>query len=757
MPRKTIRTILAAALSAALLCPGVFAVGGGTGEAVYTNSTELTDGLTYENDISYTTTGRRVETFTLQNTPGSTVYPIVLACDTIYGGLTMPQMIGYAESQGYNVVGAVNADFGYWDTRIPCGIVVEDFIYKSSPEGNNAIAFDDGSAFTSFMPEVNITLDNTSAGSCVSLTHYNKSRGDDGLYLYSEYFSTVSTRTSTDGWFVRMQVLDGEMTLDGQMALEVTELIDGEYDALEIGEGNILLTAADAAELQAEFEKFSVGDRVTLTTSCSDPDLSAAQWASGCGNILVSKGEVFHPEWWDSAIIDVNPRTCIGIKSDGTLVYYVMDGRSTASRGATLSELAQDMLSMGCVYAVNMDGGGSAAMSMLMPGQDDCTVLNNPSDGYLRAVCSYVLFVTDEAPSSSAENLYIAEDGEFILCGSSVDLSYLATDSTLQTVDTPSDAQASSSLGTIAGRTYTAGRVAGIDTISLYSESAGASGTGCLHIIKAADALTVKNAETGRTAANAVLEQDEELSLAVTAQYLMRDVIMDASAVTYTVSGDVGTITEDGVFTASGEPGAEGTITINAAGVTAEVSVILTFEFSDMSGHWAVDYVQELYEAGIVNGTTATTYSPEAGMKRCDFVLMLYRAAGEPEISGVGSFTDVSEDAYYAGAVAWAEANGIARGDGTGAFDPKGTLTREQGFTFLYRSLGLLGLSCTDGDETQLAAFSDEAEVSDWAVTPAATLIKLGIVQGSSGVIDPLGTLTRAQMAKILCVTLYRT
>jgi hypothetical protein len=257
--------------------------------------------------------------------------------------------------------------------------------------------------------------------------------------------------------------------------------------------------------------------------------------------------------------------------------------------------------------------------------------------------------------------------------------------------------------------------------------------------------------------ANAVLEKDEKLALAVTARYLMRDVIMDASAVTYTVSGDVGTVTQGGVFTASGNPGAEGTITVAAAGLTAKVNVKLAFEFSDMTEHWAAEYVKELYETGIVNGTTATSYSPEAGMKRCDFVLMLYRAAGEPEITGAGMFTDVPEDAYYAKAVAWAEANGIAKGVGTGAFDPAGTLTREQGFTFLYRALGILDISYTDGGETQLEGFSDADRISDWAVTPTSTLVKLGIVQGLNGSIDPSGTLTRAQMAKILCVTLYRT
>lgn len=743
-------------LCASILGTGALAAGGGTGAAVYSNSTALSDGFTYENEISFNAAGDSVETYTLENTDGSSVYPIVLACDTIYGGMTVPQIIAYAKSLGYNAVGAVNTDFGYWSTRIPCGMVVEDGVYKSSPEGNNALAFSDQGAFVSFMPEVNITLSDDTSGNSVSLTHYNKTRAEDGgLYLYSEYFSTVSTRTSTDGWFVRFKVLDGQMSLNGTMTLEVTELIHGEYDALTIGEDNLILTAADASDLLSDYEKFSVGDRVTLTTTCSDDALAGAKWVSGCGNLLVSDYELFHSEWWDKAVTGTHPRTAVGIKPDGSVVYYVMDGRSENSGGATLTQLAQDMISMGCKYAVNMDGGGSSVLSLLMPGATGCAVLNNPSDGYLRAVCTYIVFVTDAAPSGKAENLYIGQDGAFVLCGSSLGLTCLATDNTLKTVSAPSDMRITAGLGSVAGGVYTAGGTAGVDTLGLSSASSGSSGTGSIHVISAAGALTVTDAETGKTVSSATFDQGDMLTLSVAATYLNRPVAMDASAVRYAVDGDIGTITEDGVFTASGTPGSEGKITVTAAGVTAVIPVKLAFEFPDMQGHWAAAYVKTLYEAGVVNGTTSATFSPEAAMKRCDFILMLYRAAGAPETEAAGSFSDVPADAYYAKAVSWAEANGIAKGDGSGAFNPSGTLTREQGFAFLYRALGTLGDSEPDGDAAQLAGFTDASRLSDWAEIPAATLVSLGIVQGSGGKIDPDGTLTRAQMAKMFCIELY--
>ncbi|MEG1633311.1 MAG: phosphodiester glycosidase family protein [Oscillospiraceae bacterium] len=749
------KKLLSLILAATLLITPAFAAGSGTGQAVYSNKTALADGLTYENTISATSGGRLVETFTLETAAKSSVHPIVLACDTIYGGMNVNSMIKYAKGLGYNVVGAVNADFGYWDTRVPCGMVVENGIYKSSPEGNNALAFTADGAFASFMPEVNITLTNTVSGGAVPLTHFNKTRADKGgLYLFSEHFSTVSTRTTGNGWFVRFKILDGKMTLGGSMSLEVAEIIT-DKPAVSIGEGYLVLSAAEAAELGAVRDSFKIGDRVTLTTSCTDSKLAAATWVSGCGNILLSEGKVYHSEWWDKDISAVNPRTAVGIKADGSIVYHVMDGRRTASKGATLAELAQDMISMGCVSAVNMDGGGSSVMSLLTPGADSCRVLNSPSDGTLRSVCSYILFVTDEKPSGAAENLFLKEDGAFALAGTTLDLHYLSTDNTMKTIATPTDVTAYSSLGPVVAGKYTAPGAAGEDVVKL--SAAGASGSGRIHVITKADSIAVKNLATDKAVTSLVMNQKDELKLAASVKYLFRDVYMDKASVKYSVAGDVGTVTPEGVFTASGKPGAEGKITVAAAGLTYDITVKLAFEFSDMQKHWAGEYVKKLYEAGIVSGTSATEYTPDAGMKRCDFTLMLYKAAGSPTTDAVkSSFTDVPADAYYAKAVAWAEANGIAKGDGTGKFDPAGILTREQGFTFTYRALPLLKVEYTEGDVAGLTAFSDGAALKDWSRQATATLVSMGIVGGSDGKLDPSASLTRAAMAKILCVTLYR-
>lgn len=735
-------------LALSLLVTCALAYGDGTGSAVYTNEWALADGLTYENAVSFNGSGSRVETFSLELSPDSSIYPIVLACDTIYGGMTINNMISYAESLGYNVVGAVNADFGYWDTRIPCGMVVEDGIYKSSPEGNHAIAFSGGNAFASERPEVYITLENSSNGLVAETTHLNKTRADDGLYLYSEYFSTVSTRTSSSGWYVRLRVLgSGELTLDGELECEVEEIVEGE-NSVSIGEGYLILTASDAAALDSELEKFSVGDRVTISTSCSDSALAEAEWVSGCGNILALDGRIYESQWWDSSITDANPRTAIGIRDDGSVVYYVMDGRSKSSAGSTLEELAADLLSMGCTTVVNMDGGGSSALALRMPGSEGFTVVNEPSDGTLRSVCSYILFVTDERSSGSAENLFLTDDGAYILAGSSLQLELAATDNTMRTVSLTGGVRATASRGSVSSGLYTAPATAGADVISLSAGSADGSGT--LHVVTQADALTLSDASTGRELESVIIGQGETLSLSVAAEYNLRELIFDAGGIRYSVSGEVGSVSSDGVFTASGAPGAEGSITVEAAGLTATLPVKLEVEFEDMRGHWAEEAVKRLYESGIVTGMTETTFGPDNTMRRCDFVLMLYRAAGSPAVSSGSGFTDVPEGAYYAQAVAWAKSSGITTGQTETTFAPEATLTRQEGFTFLYRALSALGVTYDVADTAVLGGFSDGASVASWAAEAAATLVDMGVVQGSGGALNPANGLTRAEMAKML-------
>ena len=753
---KRFFTRAAAFLLSAALLAGTAAADGGT---VYSRSLAVSD-LTYTNTIRYGSAGR-LETYALETTPGGNVRPIVMACDTIYGGMTLPTMVSYAEKQGYNVVGAINADY-YYGNSIPIGLVIENGIYKSSPEWNNAAAFlPDGSAFLSDSPTITIQLENfggapltpdengvlpeSNEGKSVTLTHYNKTRADGGgLYLLNEYFSTVSTRTSTPGWMVRLQVEEGEMTVDGTMTCTVTELIEGSA-AQPIGEGNFILTADDSSGLRHEFEKFAVGDRVKLTVACSDARLAEAQWATGTGDIILENGTPTDPESWTIATAGKAPRSALGIRADGSILLLAADGRQSGySVGLAVTELAELLKAEGCVSAVNLDGGGSTIMGVKTTGSATAAVVNSPSDGSARRCAGYILLVTDAVSDGAERSLGLKNDGALVYAGSSLPLQFAAADNGLAPVTAPAGITADSSLGSVKNGVYTAGERAGQDILTL--TAGGASGKGNIFVVDSLDSITVS--ALGRAVTRLTPGRGETLQLSAAAKKWGESVAVDADEFVYSCTG-AGSITPDGRFTA-GAPGSESVITVSAGGARATVTVKVKGYFSDCDGHWAEEHINALAESGIVSGVTAESFLPDGSIKRGDFMLMLYRATGEPAAPAGNSFSDVSADKYYAAAIRWAASQGIALGNGDGTFDPEATLTREQGFTFLYRALRVLDVPHTAGDPALLDGFSDAASISAYAIQPTATLLHMSIVSGSGGALDPQGSLTRAQMAKIL-------
>ena len=770
------------------------------GSSYYTSTQMLTDNLQYVNTIYYGDSTGRGESFALLMTGPGEAYPIVMKNDTIYGTFKMATMVSYAQSLGKNLIAAVNTDFFSIDSGVPIGIVIEDGIYKSSPNNRNAVCFgydgsisiiepaavtmkllnnggsritdssgssDDSASSGSSDSSGSKIVDNT--GASMEIYDLNKTRSEyGGLSIYSEAFSTVSTRTSSPGWFVRLKILEGMLTVEGSMQLEVTEKTTSN-GAVPIGEGYLILTASDKSALGFQYDKFEVGDIVTMTTTCGSEVLRNARYATGGGDILIKNGVKIDSESWTPSLKPKAPRTAFGIKADGSIISYVIDGRNSShSTGATLDELADELLRQGCVNAVNFDGGGSSTLAVRLPGEDTAKTVNKPSDGSERGCSTFLLFVTDAASDGKAKNLSLLNNGAVLLTESSIELTYTARDSGfMPSTMVPEDiiAESADPNAVIEGSIYTAGSIAGPDTLRLYSPSTGAEGVGEIYVISRPTSMTALRKDSPTPLSSVTLTPSEVLELDIRATYFTRNVTAQPHSFEYAVTGDIGEMTEPGVFTAGQTLDQKGTITITAGGRSIEISVEIS-GFEDMKTHWAKEYAEYLYRLGITSGVGANLYAPEAVMKRCDFILMLYRAAGMPQVniaaegedfSGINvvtGFDDVPLDAYYAEAVAWAKEAGITSGTSEGTFSPQTSLTRQQAFTFVYRAFPTLGIEHTEADAENLSIFEDAQELSDYAILPAAKLVELGIVEGSGSRLNPLATLTRAQMAKILAVTL---
>ena len=164
------------------------------------------------------------------------------------------------------------------------------------------------------------------------------------------------------------------------------------------------------------------------------------------------------------------------------------------------------------------------------------------------------------------------------------------------------------------------------------------------------------------------------------------------------------------------------TFTMPASKVTvsAEFAEIETLDFADVpTDAYYYEAVKWAAKKGITGGTGDGNFNPNGSCTRAHIVTFLWRAAGSPEPKSTVSFADVPADSYYAKAVAWAVENGITLGTGDGTFSPNATCTRAQSVTFLYRALGTA--PTTVNGFTDVTADAFYADAVAWAVESGVT------------------------------------
>ena len=239
----------------------------------------------------------------------------------------------------------------------------------------------------------------------------------------------------------------------------------------------------------------------------------------------------------------------------------------------------------------------------------------------------------------------------------------------------------------------------------------------------------------------------------------------DGGSVTASSNGTV-TITPDEGYriasiTVNGEAVAipsDGKLT----GLSKNDKVVVTFEkiteeqpaqdkepFTDVAdGAWYAEAVQYVYENGMMNGVSATSFGPDETTTRGMIVTMLHRLEGEPAAEA-SDFADVAAGMYYADAVDWAAANGIVTGVSDSAFAPGSAITREQLAAILYRYAQYKGYDVSASAD--LGAYADAAQVSAYATAAMQWANASGLITGeTSTTLNPQGSATRAQVATIL-------
>lgn len=723
------------------------------------------NGKTEFHHYSYQTASQKQREYYVEYKPESEVVPVVVNGDSIYGKRTITQAAAYMKKNGMKPMIGINADYFSLQTGVPMGhTIINGEILSSDTTGQNAVGFNqDGTAFISWLEIQSKFI--KSDGREMMLDCINKwcQPTISASYLLNDSFA-ASTKTSGNCKFVIFSKESGNLAIGDSIKLRVDEIFDYDGDIL-IPEDKFVLvmtnTYGEPSKLQFMSE-LQVGEVIELKSeSVYDKD----KWSSvhsaigSVGGRLIENGKVNSKFEAGTA-----PRTAVGIKNDGSIVFYVIDGRQPAhSTGVQIKTLAKRMAELGCVEAINLDGGGSTAIAGVFPGSDEMSVLNSPSDGTLRS-CANFIFLQDKRPSATLDyniNLNLPENRQY-LSGYREKLNPYVTDWLGRAVDssvlTYSLEQSDGNIISINDdHVVLRGSGAGFLTASAGNSKA----HGLYRVYTTPHKITAS--VNGKTISQLRFIKDADEMVDIDAGAIVYDSVIhsDDSCYVFSCDDEIGYIDDNGVFVPDTKSVKTGSVYIRAGDATVEIPVSIEVEsaFADMSFHWAREYANELYHKGIITGELQDeklVFRPESNITRGEFAVMTVRYMGldvskYPEYNFADSHSIPDWQKPYANAAA---AEGIISGKKTDdglIFAGGDSITRAEAMTVLYRT--------NQGDLSYPKAdFKDSNKIPDYAKKPINALVSMGIVGGyEDGTVRPDGNVTRAESVKMIfkCMELF--
>ena len=184
--------------------------------------------------------------------------------------------------------------------------------------------------------------------------------------------------------------------------------------------------------------------------------------------------------------------------------------------------------------------------------------------------------------------------------------------------------------------------------------------------------------------------------------------------------------------------------------LSVQLPVLAAQPFSDVAADsWYRAAVEFVYDNKLMSGTSTTTFGPDANMTRAMLVTVLYSMEGKPTVSGKLPFTDVADGDWFRAPVAWAYSNGIVSGTSATTFAPNANITRERMVAIFSKYANSKGMETPAA--ASIDSYADANTVSAYARNALSWAVGNGIISGTSATtLSPAGSATRAQCAVIL-------
>lgn len=755
-----------AALTAIPMFSGIIAYAGILGnEATGGFQTDMGGGAVYTRNV-YTSSsvGRQTENY-VEYTPNSESVPIVVNGASVWGKRTITSAAGYMEKNEMRPLIGINADFFSIKTGIPMGYTIIDGKLFSKEAGlQDAVGFrSDGTAFIDKIGvDSSLTHDNVK----ISVRYINKwlQDGQDWVNLLTDDFDS-STHTSFEALFAVCSPVTGDLSLNSTMTLTVDDVFIYNGDiAIPEGKYVFVMDVDGNKECYDLIANLAPGDTVTFASSVYGAeryDWTEAEYAvSSIGGRLINNGTI-----GSGFEAGTNPRTAVGVKDNGNVIFYTLDGRQAGhSYGAQLNTLARRMEELGCIDAINLDGGGSTAIGGVFPGFEDFTVSNKPSDGALRSCANY-LFLRDLREQTGIPWYIEWYDipNYNVLAGTSVQLK--------------------------ASKVYDTGnyKMDGLNGIEFGVENSGNSqstvdesglvtfkGTGDVHVsvtgerynksfdfavFESPDEIRITDESNGGGVDALYLDEggSTTVNLAAAAYVNGVELMSYPSLFRWEISGSIGTVDEDGNVMLSDDGSGGGSVKVTAGEKTVEIPIYIieTKTFSDTGGHWAESVIEKMADSGIINGFEENgkrLFRPDSNITRIQFAAIICKALGlnTEDYSDVellfADNADIQPWAvdYVKAMVVCGYINGVSDdGGATTYFAPEKNITRAEAFTILSRTI--------DSNASQALSYTDSGDIPIWAQGAFGKLAAMGIINGfEDNTIRPSSPTTRAEAAALV-------
>lgn len=702
----------------------------------------------------------------VEYTPNEEAVPVVINGSSIWGTRDIKEAEEYMEENGLRPLVGINADYFSFKTGIPMGYtIIDGEIASKEYGGQDAVGFRaDGTGFIKWL-DIKTTL--SDGQNSIEVMYINKwcQAGFDPVYLLTDRFGK-STKTESECIFVMCSPDEGKLAIGETMNLTVDDVFI--YDgAIEIPDGKIvlLMDTSGQAELYDFLSRLYKGQKLTVTNEAVGDDgawSTAENGVSSVGGRLVQNG-VANTSFEAGAA----PRTAVGIKENGNIIFYTLDGRQTGySYGAQLKTLAQRMVELGCVEAINLDGGGSTVISALFPAKDFSMVVNSPSDGYLRNVANFIFLKDNRTRTDIPWVAVLKENGnDNYLSGMSTKLEVESVYDTANykmenyNIAYRMETDTKSSVDEY-GYVY----LNGTGAVNVVVESDGADvAAKTFTVYETPEEIKVYNQADWKEVTEINTNANEEMQLFLSASSYVNGVELNSNNRMYTweVEGNIGTVTADGIFTLANTVNEEGSIKITTGGYEKVIPVRIADypqthnPFSDTVGHWAEAIIAKMSAQGIVNGLEEdgqTVFKPDNNITRAEFASMIANYSG----LDLSKYENVRLDFTDSGDIPlWAEkvikavySEGLVLGrvndDGSVTFAPYDNITRAEAMTIIGRIL-------PENTDLPELPFTDTADIPLWAQDGIKKLYSIGVANGyEDGTILPNNNMKRAEAAAML-------